>query len=211
MIWPFAPLEPGAYRAISADPPWHFRVWSAKGEDRSPDYSIMSLGDIKALPVADLAAPDCALFLWATNPMLPQALEVMKAWGFTYKSVAFTWAKTTPRSTPEQTKYHIGLGYWTRANTETCLLGVRGKPKRIARDVRQLIVAPRQEHSRKPAQFYSSVQRLVEGPYADLFSRESREGWMAWGNQAGLFDADHVASVRPAREDHIVPAEGLGA
>lgn len=186
--WPFSPLERGKYACIAADPPWSFRVWSAKGMDRSPDYSVMTLDDIKALPVADLAAKDCALLLWATNPMLPQAFDVMKAWGFTYKSVAFTWAKTTPRSTPERVKYHIGLGYWTRANTETCLLGVRGKPKRVGRDVRQLIVAPRREHSRKPLEFYASAERLLPGPRAELFGREARDGWAVWGDQATMFN-----------------------
>lgn len=186
--WPFATLERGRYGCIAADPPWHFKVWSPKGEDRSPDYDVMTLDKIKALPVADLAAPDCVLLLWATNPMLPQALDVMKGWGFAYKTVGFTWAKTTLRSEPGNVRYHIGLGYWSRANTEMCLLGVRGKPKRVERNVRQLIVSPRREHSRKPTEFYSSAERLVNGPYAELFSRETRPNWDSWGREAGKFD-----------------------
>lgn len=194
--WPFGRLEPAKYGCIAVDPPWRFEAWSEKGEGRSPGYDLMSVEAIKALPVADLAAKDCALFMWVVNPMLAQAFDVMRAWGFTYKTVAFCWAKTTaPVLDGVKTKYHMGLGYWSRSNVELCLLGVRGKPQRVARDVRQLIVSPRQEHSRKPVEFYSSVQRLVGGPYADLFSRESRPGWSAWGNEAGKFDAKSMEEV----------------
>lgn len=111
MTWPFSPLDRNAYGCIAADPPWRFKTWSEKGEDRAPDYALMTLDDIKAMPVADLALPDCVLLLWATNPMLPQALAVMEAWGFSYKTLGFCWAKTTKRSDPSWTpKYHIGLG-----------------------------------------------------------------------------------------------------
>lgn len=188
-MWPFAPLERNAYGCIAADPPWRFQTWSAKGVDRAPSYDLMSLDDIKALPVAKLAAPDSVLLLWATNPMLPQAIDVMEAWGFAYKTIGFCWAKTTKRS--DQTwapKYHLGLGYWSRANVELCLLGVRGKPKRISKGVRQLIVDPVREHSRKPDSFYSAAEALVPGPYLELFSRESRPRWSAWGHQVGHFD-----------------------
>lgn len=180
----------GHYRAISADPPWRFKTWSDTRQHKSAQryYDVMTTNDIAELPVSKLAADDCMLFLWAINPMIPQALDVMKSWGFTYKTIAFTWAKTTPRTDwTWAPKWHIGLGYWTRANTETCLLGTRGKPERVGRDVRQLLIAPRREHSRKPDEFYSSVERLVSGPYLELFSRQRRPGWTCWGNEANKF------------------------
>jgi N6-adenosine-specific RNA methylase IME4 len=120
--------------------------------------------------------------------MLPQALDTMQRWGFEYKTVGFCWAKTTPKSDASWApKYHLGLGYWSRQNTEMCLLGVRGKPKRIGKGVRQLIVTPRREHSRKPDQFYVSAEALVPGPYIELFSRTNRPNWSTWGNEVGKF------------------------
>jgi N6-adenosine-specific RNA methylase IME4 len=121
--------------------------------------------------------------------MIPHALEVMAAWGFTYKTIGFVWAKTTSRTDMSWApKYHMGLGYWTRANVEIVLLGVRGKPKRTGKGVRQLIVAPKREHSRKPDEFYERAERLCDGPYLELFSRQSRPGWSAFGNEVGKFD-----------------------
>jgi N6-adenosine-specific RNA methylase IME4 len=143
----------------------------------------MELDAIKALPVADMAAPDCALLLWACNPMLPQALAVIEAWGFKFKTVAFTWAKQSPTGK----KWHFGLGYWTRQNTEQCLLATRGKPKSTARDVPQLLVAPRREHSRKPDEQYPRIESLVSGPYLEMFARTRRPGWDQWGDEADKF------------------------
>lgn len=187
MTWPFNGLKRGHYQVIACDPPWSWRSWSKTNQTRATEnhYETMSLDDIKRLPVVDLAAPDCVLLMWCINSMLPQALEVMDAWSFTFKTIAFTWAKTTPTTSPDWTpNYHMGLGYWTRQNTENCLLGVRGKPKRIGTDVRQLIVSPRRAHSQKPEQFYESVERLVPGPYVDLFARATRSNWAVWGNEA---------------------------
>jgi N6-adenosine-specific RNA methylase IME4 len=153
------------YPVIYADPPWTFAVYSAKGKGRSAEahYDCMSLDDIKALPVAALAMPDCCLFLWVTNPTLIQGLSVMEAWGFAYKTVAFCWTK--PR--------FMGLGYWTRANAELCLLGTRGKPKRRDAGVRMHVESPRREHSRKPDEVRAGIERLVAGPYVELFARQS--------------------------------------
>lgn len=194
----FEGLELGHYAAIAADPAWQWKAWSKKGEGRSArrHYELMSVEAIIALPVAELAARDCALFLWATGPMLPSALQVMQAWGFKYKTIVFSWTKTTTRTDGTWApKYHMALGYWSRANVEICLLGTRGKPRRTAKDVRQLIVAPRREHSRKPEQFFASVERLVPGPYLELFSREARPGWSAWGNESSKFnEGSHVDS-----------------
>src|SRR3546814_14275123 len=123
--------------------------------------------------------------------MLPHALEVIDAWGFKLKTVAFTWAK---RSTTGRA-WHTGLGYWTRQNTEQCLLATRGKPKRIARNVPQLVVAPRRERSRKPDDIAPYVARIVSGPYLELFALQQRPGWTAWGTQTYKFEACDRKSV----------------
>ena len=201
-----APPPRRDYAVLYADPPWTFATYSAKGRGRCADahYDVMSIEALKALPVSEWAADDCALLLWATSPLLPRALEVMAAWGFTYKSVAFTWAKENKRSPG----FFVGLGFWTRANCEYCLLGTRGSPKRRARDVRQLIVAPRREHSRKPDEAYDGIERLLGGPYLEMFARHAREGWDAWGLQAGLFDEGAVATRRwPSARDSAATAK----
>jgi N6-adenosine-specific RNA methylase IME4 len=175
----------GQFAAILADPPWSFAVRSPKGEGRSASqhYSTMSLDEIRLMPVASWAAQDCCLFLWAIDPMLPQALDVMAEWGFAFKTVAFHWTKTNADGSP-----FCGMGYWTRANPELCLLGTRGSPKRVAKDVRRLVVAPRREHSRKPDAVRQGIERLVAGPYFELFARDTRPGWDAWGDEIGKFD-----------------------
>jgi N6-adenosine-specific RNA methylase IME4 len=157
----------------------------------------MSIEDICALPVGDLAAPDTFLFLWATGPHLRQAFDVLDAWGFAYSGVAFTWAKLTPSHNRGQLSLlplddsflHVGCGYTTRKNSELCLLGRRGSPKRLAADVREMILAPVRQHSRKPIEFYNRVERFCAGPRLELFSRQSRPGWTSWGAEAGKFDA----------------------
>ena len=163
------------YGAILADPPWRFET-RGRGGDRMADnhYPTMTFEDICALPVADLAAPDCALFLWITTEQLMRGQEVMAAWGFAYKTVGFVWRKT---SGP------MGLGYWTRKQTELCLLGTRGKPRRQGQDVEDIIEAPRGRHSAKPEDQYGRIERLVAGPYLELFARRARPGWDAWGNE----------------------------
>ena len=175
------------FKAIEADPPWRFLTWSDTNQKRSASryYRLMRTEEIAALPVADVAGPSCALFLWAINPMLPDALAVMAAWGFKFKTIAFAWGKTTTRTEWSWApNYHAGLGYWTRANVELCLLGIRGKPKRLAKDVRQLIISPRRRHSQKPPEARERIERLVAGPYLELFARTPRDGWTTWGNES---------------------------
>ena len=169
------------YSAILGDPPWQFATYSAKGKGRSAEahYDCMAPANIKALPVAEWAAPDCALFLWATDPSLPQALDVIASWGFIYKTVAFTWVKTTK----DGAGFPIGCGYWTRANPEQCLLATRGRPQRLLRSVRQLILAPRRLHSQKPDEARERIEALVPGPHLELFARERRPGWDCWGSE----------------------------
>lgn len=210
----FGRMRPsGGFRAISADCPWRFGTWSAKGRDRCPDakpvtrnqqrqnkperhYATMSIEDLKCLPVESLAADDCALFLWAVDSMLPQALEVGAAWGFEFKTVAFYWAKLRREGStrhllheePAHKLFPMGTGYWTRANPEQCLLFTRGKPHRQATDVRKLVIAERREHSRKPDKIASEIERLCAGPYIELFSRCERPGWASWGDEVGKFE-----------------------
>jgi N6-adenosine-specific RNA methylase IME4 len=139
------------YGVIYADPPWSFRNWSAKGTGRNAvsHYDCLDFQSLASLPVAKLAADDCALFLWATDPLLPRAFELIERWGFEYKTVAFYWVKLNSAA-KHDADYFTGLGYWTRANPEQCLLATRGKPPRLARNVKRLIVEKRGEHSRKP-------------------------------------------------------------
>lgn len=184
----------GRYGAILADPPWRFATRSDKGLGRSAQahYDCMTLPEIKALPVQGMAAKDCCMFLWTTNPMLPDALDVMRCWGFTFKTVAFCWAKRTKHG-----KWHIGTGYWTRANAEICLLGTRGQPKRLSAAVRMLVEAPVRQHSRKPDEVRAGIEQLVAGPYLELFSRETAPGWdVAFSAQAGLLDDGPVPTRR---------------
>lgn len=143
----------------------------------------MSLEDIKTLPVQDLAADDCVLLMWITDPMLEKGFEVIRSWGFKYKTVGFVWAKmnTTKMNCGNSKVIHydpfMGGGYWTRANPEYCLLATRGHPHRVNADVRELVISPRREHSRKPDEMYDYIERLCEGPYVELFARYPRIGW----------------------------------
>ena len=192
-------LPVGHFRAIYADPPWHFKTYNEKGRQRSPDwrpfegspsvhYDTMNADDIRALPVQALAAPDCALFLWICWPLLDEAMDLIRAWGFTYKTCAFAWTKAHAAQVEmfrDDADGQIGMGYWTRSNSEVCLLATRGKPKRVAKNVRQAIIEPRREHSRKPDCVYGRIEQLVDGPYLELFARNTRPGWTSWGNQVG--------------------------
>ena len=211
---PLKGLKKWHYPVITADPPWSFLVRSDKGKDRSAEnhYDVMDLDAIKALPVRDLAARDAILLMWVTDTHLQMGFDVLDAWGFTFKTVGFYWAKQN-RKSPQQEPDHeppapgddfLGMGFWTRANPEQCLLATRGKPKRLDAGVRKLIVAPVREHSRKPDQFFERTERLAAGPYAELFSRESRPGWDHMGNETGKFDPR--PPVLPAPPVLIEPA-----
>jgi len=189
----FENLPRNHYGTIVADPPWRFETWSDRGKGRAPErhYPTMRREELEALPVQKLAAPNCALFLWTTWPMLESALGLIRAWGFRYKTCGFLWAKVKPRYAGELLfdffNPFVGLGYWTRANSEPCLLATRGNPKRMARDVQQLIIEPPREHSRKPDCVRERIERLVYGPYLELFARSRREGWDSWGNETQKF------------------------
>lgn len=198
----FDDLPRGHFGAIYADPPWRWESWGkyrgqraglAPKGDRSADkhYDTAETDDIARLPVADVAADNCVLFMWATWPMLDHAFDLISAWGFEYKTCAFCWTKADARQMQmfdDSMKADMLLGYWTRANSEPCLLATRGKPKRLNADVRQAIVEPRREHSRKPDCVPSRIERLVDGPYLELFARTQRPGWTVWGNQTDKFE-----------------------
>jgi N6-adenosine-specific RNA methylase IME4 len=176
--------RPKHYKVIYADPPWTFATYSRKGKGRSAEahYDCMSMADIEALPVAQWAADDCVLFLWTTDPLLEKVFELIHAWGFTYKTVGFYWAKLNKAApSGHNFDFFTGLGFWTRANPELCLLATRGKPHRRRADVHKLIVSRRREHSRKPDEAYERIEALCEGPYLEMFARFQRPGWDSWG------------------------------
>ena len=170
------------YKVIYADPPWAYQVWSKRGMGRSAEshYPTMNIEAIKALPVSELADRDCALFLWVTFPMLKEAWSVIGAWGFSFKTVAFVWIKLNRKASTLFT----GMGYWTRANAEICLLATRGHPKRQARNVHQVIISPVEEHSKKPEEARQRIVALMgDVPRVELFARQHPEGWDVWGNE----------------------------
>ena len=180
------------YGVLYADPPWDFRVWSAKGIGRSAvrHYDCMSfktLTTFMAQVVDWVAADDCVLFLWATDPLLLRAIELIEACGFEYKTVGFYWVKLN-KAAKHDADWFTGLGYWTRANPEQCLLATRGTPKRKARDVKRLVVEKRREHSRKPDCVRERIERLVDGPYLELFARETKPGWDVMGQEMDKFN-----------------------
>ena len=172
------------YGVILADPPWRYFTY-AKPENRGTaesHYATMNLEDIKALPVKSLAAKDCALFLWATFPCLYEALEVLDAWGFQYKTIAFVWVKLNQKSDT----LFWGMGSWTRANAEICILATRGRPRRKAANVHQVILSHIREHSRKPEETRERIVSLMgdDIPRLELFARDAVPGWDVWGNEA---------------------------
>ena len=170
------------YGIIYADPPWHYRVYSKKGAGRSAEshYPTMTIEEIQALPVSELADKDCALFMWITFPLLKESLSVLSAWGFKFKTIAFVWIKQNRKSD----SLFWGIGYWTRANAEFCVLATKGKPKRMAKNVHQVIVSHIEEHSKQPDEARRRIVRLMgDLPRIELFARQKSAGWDVWGNE----------------------------
>lgn len=190
----FGELPRSHFGAILADPPWGFKTWSGpekKVASRGTvaPYQTMDFEEMAAMPVAELATDNACLFMWIVWPTMPQALDLISAWGFTYKTCAFSWMKADPyRLWALEEDVRMGLGYWTRANSEVCLLATRGKISRKDAGVRQGIIEPIRQHSRKPDCVHERIQKLVDGPYLELFARQSRPGWTTWGNQTTKFD-----------------------
>ncbi len=169
------------YRVIYADPPWSYRDKAEAGQRGATfKYGLMSQKDIERLPVQDLAAEDCALFLWSTFPQLPDCLKVLEAWGFQYKTAGFVWAKTNS----DERTFFMGMGSYTRSNAEICLLGLKGRLERQSGGVRSLVVAPRGRHSEKPGEVRDRIVQLYgDVPRIELFARNIVPGWDAWGNE----------------------------
>ena len=143
-------------------------------------YDCMHIEDIKALPISTLADDNCMLFIWITMPMLKEAFEVIEAWGFEYKTNAFTWVKQNKKSD----SLFWGMGNWTRANAEVCLMGIKGKPKRVDAGVHSVVITHVEEHSKKPDEVRNRIVRLLgDIPKIELFARQEVTGWDCWGDE----------------------------
>jgi N6-adenosine-specific RNA methylase IME4 len=171
------------YDIILADPPWDFEVWNrdtGNGRSASAHYQTMSLDDICQLPINSLTADNCALFLWAVWPRIFDARTVIEAWGFEYKTLAWEWVKLNPSGLG----FHLGMGYYTRANPEPCLLAVKGRMPVAIRSERNLLISPIRQHSRKPDDQYDKIDRLYpDTRRLELFCRYPHPGWDVWGNE----------------------------
>lgn len=170
------------YSIIYADPPWQFSAWSSKAQKHvSKHYSTMTIHEIMDLPVERLTTDNAVLFMWATFPNLPLALDAIKAWGFTYKTCAFTWLKQNKKSS----SLFWGMGYYTRSNAEVCLLATKGKPlPRLSHKVHSAIVSPVEQHSKKPDEARDRIVELFgDLPRIELFARQKTGGWDCWGNE----------------------------
>ena len=217
------PTVDGGFKAIFADPPWSFKQYSdvirdpSQRRDVQRHYQTMTPAEICGLPVASIAARDAHLFLWTTGPRLRVAFDVIEAWGFRYSAIAFVWVKMKRSFDPRQLRVlpsiecdlHVGLGFTTRKNVEIVLLARRGRAKRVAKDVREVIMAPVREHSRKPDEAYARVERYCAGPYLELFARQSRSNWTTWGDQKELFDG--AQNDAPHLHRPVLPAQPAGA
>jgi len=177
------PFPEKKYQIIYADPPWSYEDKALAG-DRGAGCKYITQDEdwLKALPVKDIADIDCALFLWVTMPKLNECMALIEAWGFTYKTCAFTWVKRN-KITGD---WFMGMGRWTRANAELCLIATKGQPKRIDAGIRSVVDAPIEEHSKKPYAIKRLIVELMgDLPKIELFSRQNTDGWDSWGNEAG--------------------------
>lgn len=167
------------YKIIYADPPWHYARSKVQGSAEK-HYPTMKIEELCSLPIKEIADKDSILFLWTTFPQLREALQLIEAWGFQYKSVAFVWLKQNRKSL----SWYYGLGYWTRGNAEICLLATRGHPRRQSNKVHQFIVSPIEQHSKKPDIARKKIIDLMgDLPRLELFARQRAEGWDVWGNE----------------------------
>lgn len=172
------------YQIIYADPPWSYKdklgSQSAKMGACEYHYKTMSLNEICKLPIDRIADKNCILFLWVTMPKLQEGLDVIKSWGFKHKTTAFTWIKLNPKA---ETIFK-GIGRWVQGNAELVLLATKGKPKRIRKDISQIVMAKRGKHSVKPKEVRDRIVKLMgDLPRIELFAREKISGWDVWGNE----------------------------
>jgi len=183
------------YNIIYADPPWRYNDRKCNGACEN----TMKIEEICNLPIKDIAADNCVLFLWTTYPMLQEAIQVINAWGFKYKTIGFQWIKLNKNVENvlflQERNLFFGLGRWTRGNTEPCLIAVKGKPKRIKNNVSQIILEPISKHSKKPDIVRKKIVELIgDLPRIELFARNTSPGWDVWGNEVkcdiGFWDKD---------------------
>jgi N6-adenosine-specific RNA methylase IME4 len=181
------------YNIIYADPAWSYdkKIGQGVADDI---YTTMDTEAIKNLPVQSISADDCFLFLWVTFPMLVEGLEVIKAWGFEYKTLGFSWIKTNKRQNQSQLSFlpvdsidtFFGIGHYTKSNCEVCLIGKKGSPKVIDNSVSSVLISPLRGHSRKPDEARERIVQLCgDLPRIELFARQNHGGWDAWGNEVG--------------------------
>jgi N6-adenosine-specific RNA methylase IME4 len=180
------------YNIIYADPPWSYDDKSLNRGGAERHYRTMSIDEIKAMNVNDISERDSILFMWATFPKLQEGLDVIKAWGFQFKTCAFVWIKTNKRENVIQSSFlpyesfdsFWGMGRWTRSNAEICLLAVKGKPQRLNADVHQIVYAPISKHSKKPSEVRDKIIRLCgDLPRLEMFARTAPKGWDVYGNE----------------------------
>jgi site-specific DNA-methyltransferase (adenine-specific) len=171
------------YSIIYADPAWQYNKRNnsnTKFGKGAHHYDLMHLNDIKELGVPNISDNNCALFLWVTFPRLQEGLDVIKAWGFEYKTIAFNWIKTNKNNN----RPFFGIGYYTKSNTEACLLGIKGKMKPVSNKVSSVIITPREAHSKKPDIVRDKIVELFgDIPRIELFARQKVNGWDSWGNE----------------------------
>jgi len=192
----FSNLGDGTCPVIYADPATIFKTRSAKGKGRSAERhyrtmtwpQLFSMGD----EVRRISAKNSVLLVWTTWPQLLNTIQLIDVWGFKYKTAGFDWLKGDGQSRDlfdDTIKADMKMGYWTRSNGEPCLLATRGQPKRRSASVRMGIIEPARQHSRKPDCVYGRIEKLLAGPYLELFARTQRPGWTAIGDQVGKFKA----------------------
>ena len=171
------------YNIILIDPAWTYKDKALAGNRGAGcKYNLMTTEDIKQLPINSIADDDCVLFCWVTYPKLNEVFDIIKAWGFEYKTVAFTWVKKYKNG-----DNFMGMGRWTRANAEICLLATKGKPKRVSASVRQVIETIPERHSKKPDIVREKIVELCgDLPRIELFARERVENWDCWGDDQNL-------------------------
>jgi N6-adenosine-specific RNA methylase IME4 len=206
-------IDDNKYQTILADPPWQFTNRTGKmapEHKRLKRYDTLSLKEICEIPVALATDTQAHLYLWVPNALLPEGLEVMKAWGFQYKT-NMIWHKVRKDGGPDGR----GVGFYFRNTTEMILFGIRGRMRTLGpgRSQVNIIRTMKQEHSRKPDELYEIVERCSPGPYLELFARGTREKWTAWGNQADNYEitwptyTNNSNGKKIAGKNHVIPKQ----
>jgi len=173
------------YKIIYADPPWKYNDrLDLQGEGADLHYKTMNIQELCNLPIKEISDEDCILFMWTTMPMLEVSFKVIDAWGFKYKTCGFCWIKTNPKAGT----IFKGIGRWVMGNAEICLLCTKGKPKRIVKNIHQVVMSPRSVHSKKPDEVRKRIVQLMgDIPRIELFARQKSKGWDVWGNETTKF------------------------